>query len=129
MTSSPLRLEAGESCTSAAALAAETMHTTGESSAPGWPRTPAQAASPWTLSIPDWLSLVETDRGTLFGRRTPSPTGRSESRATRPGTVLLGQEEELIWYTPSGMDSVGAEQWASPFDFLPDWVVPLAGGC
>lgn len=127
VTSSPLRLEAGESCTSAAALAAETMHTTGEVLRTGLAEDSGAGCFPLDPEHPGLGSaLVETDRGTLFG----APDAFTNRQIGEQGHAalalwLLGQEEELIWYTPSGMDSVGAEQWASPFDFLPDWVVPL----
>ena len=39
---------------------------------------------------------------------------------------MLGQREELVWYTPSGADSAGDGQWASPTELLPGWAIPLS---
>lgn len=126
VTSTPLRLEAGDTCEAEAALAAESLHTAGEVirtdlGDPGAGCFPLQSGEPELGA-----ALVETGQGTLFG----APDAFTNRQIPQEGHAalalwLLGQSEDLIWYTPSGMDSVGADEWASPMDFLPEWVIPL----
>lgn len=73
-------------------------------------------------------ALLETQHGTLFG----SPAAFTNQHITTAGHAalalhLFGQNEQLIWYTPTGADLSGSgqEHWASPWDYIPDWVVPL----
>ncbi|GAA1136737.1 DUF4350 domain-containing protein [Nesterenkonia lutea] len=71
--------------------------------------------------------LVETSAGVLFG----SPEAFSNHDITSAGHAalalwLFGGRDELIWYTPMGLDAMSSEDWASPTDLLPGWVVPLA---
>lgn len=72
-------------------------------------------------------ALVETPAGLLFG----APEAFSNHDITEAGNAalalaLFGEREDLIWYTPMGLDAMGAEDWASPVDLLPGWVIPLA---
>ncbi len=72
-------------------------------------------------------ALVETPAGLLFG----APEAFSNHDIAQAGNAalalsLFGEREELIWYTPMGLDAMGAEEWASPTDLLPGWVIPLA---
>jgi hypothetical protein len=81
----------------------------------------------------DSYVLAETSRGVVF----TAPEAFTNQHITEEGNAalalgLLGAEEEsdaapqdLIWYTPSGADSVGDEQWGSPLDYLPEWLWPL----
>lgn len=73
-------------------------------------------------------ALLDTQHGTLFG----SPAAFTNQHITTAGHAalalhLFGQNDQLIWYTPTGADLAegGQEQWASPWDYMPDWVVPL----
>ncbi|GAA1157216.1 DUF4350 domain-containing protein [Nesterenkonia sandarakina] len=70
--------------------------------------------------------LVETDAGILFG----APAAFTNQNITDAGHAalalwLLGAEDDLIWYTPMGLDTLEDQQWASPMDFFPGWVLPL----
>ncbi len=127
LTSTPLHLEAGEGCGSEAALAAETLHTAGEVIRTSLGTVPDAGCFPLHPESPELGSvLVETGQGTLFG----APDAFTNRQIGQQGHAalalwLLGQQEDLVWYTPSGMDTAGSDQWASPWDFLPDWVIPL----
>jgi len=71
--------------------------------------------------------LLDTPNGILFG----APDAFSNSEITQAGNAalalwLFGQHEDLIWYTPMGLDTLASDDWASPTDFLPGWVLPLA---
>lgn len=76
----------------------------------------------------DAQMLIETDAGVFFG----APAAFTNQNITVAGHAalalwLFGAEEDLIWYTPMGLDTLDDQEWASPMDFLPDWVIPLAG--
>lgn len=76
--------------------------------------------------------LTETSHGMVF----TAPEAFTNQNITEEGNAalalgLLGAgpdadaAEDLIWYTPSGADTVSDQQWGSPMDYLPDWVWPL----
>ncbi|RJN31811.1 DUF4350 domain-containing protein [Nesterenkonia natronophila] len=81
----------------------------------------------------DGYVLAETSRGVVF----TAPEAFTNQHITAEGNAalalgLLGAKEgndaapqDLIWYTPSGADSVGDQQWGSPLDYLPEWLWPL----
>ncbi|TLP73284.1 DUF4350 domain-containing protein [Nesterenkonia sphaerica] len=80
----------------------------------------------------DSYVLSETTHGLVF----TAPEAFTNQHITAEGNAalalgLLGAaaeneaEQTLIWYTPSGTDQVGAQQWGSPLDYLPAWFWPL----
>ncbi|GAB3187668.1 DUF4350 domain-containing protein [Nesterenkonia suensis] len=71
-------------------------------------------------------ALASTGGGLVFG----VPDAFTNRHITTEGNAafalgLLGQQQDLIWHTPSGLDAVSSEEWASPWDFMPDWVGQL----
>lgn len=126
------------SCASEAGRAAESLRTSGTvfagdlvtddavdpcftlSSAP-------EPAGEGSEQIPS-AALLDTQHGTFFG----SPTALTNQHITTAGHAtlglhLFGQNDQLIWYTPTGADLTEStqEQWASPWDYIPTWVAPL----
>lgn len=125
MTSEEMLLEAGEHCEIEAALTAQTIETTGEFYQTGL----SEGGECFSLNPqhPDAGSaLVPTPLGTLFG----APDAFTNREIADQGHAalalqLLGQSEDLIWYTPSSADAAGDDQWLNPTDLMPGWVIPL----
>lgn len=121
-TDRPDILEAGAACPVPAAERAESLRAPGQLFTGGagcFVHDPAQGDPAH--------ALAETDAGLVFG----APDAFTNRHITAEGNAslalsLFGQEQDLIWYTPSGMDTVSSEEWASPWDFMPDWVDLLA---
>lgn len=120
-------LQAGEACSLEAAAAAESMQAEGE--------TLRSEAGCFALDADDAASsyvLAETSYGLAF----TAPEAFTNQHITAEGNAALGlgllgggtdsASGDLIWYTPSGADEVGADQWASPMDYLPGWFWPAA---
>ncbi|MDS2171193.1 hypothetical protein Q7C18_00585 [Nesterenkonia sp. CL21] len=119
-TDVPEVLDAGEDCTVPAAQRAETI------------RAPGQlydVKAGCFLGRPDPTQddvgrvLAATDAGLVFG----APDAFTNRHITSEGNAalalgLFGEQSDLIWYTPSGVDTLSADEWASPWDFMPDWV-------
>lgn len=121
-TEVPVVLESTEQCSHPAAQAAESIQTE------GWLYTGGQGCFTHTDSETDDQAhaLVVTESGVVFH----SPEAFTNQHITTAGHAalalgLFGQESDLIWYTPSQMDSISEDEWASPWDFLPQWVAPL----
>ncbi|MBO0594331.1 hypothetical protein I2485_07310 [Nesterenkonia sp. E16_7] len=116
-------LEAGAQCPVDAAVNAATVQAPGAlffSDAPG-------CFTGFTEDTGAAQMLIETEAGLLFG----GPAAFTNQNITDAGHAalalwLFGAEDDLIWYTPMGLDTLDEQQWASPMDFLPDWVIPLA---
>lgn len=124
-SSQAMLLEAGEDCAAGAALTAGPIETTGEvfrtDLSQGGGCFPLSPQHPEAGS-----ALVETEQGTLFG----APDAFTNREIVEQGHAalalqMLGQREDLVWYTPSGADGAGDGQWASPTELLPGWAIPL----
>ncbi|GAA1454207.1 DUF4350 domain-containing protein [Nesterenkonia lacusekhoensis] len=124
-SSQTMLLEAGEDCAIEAAQSAESLETTGEVFRTDLSR--GGSCFPLSPQHPDAGSaLVETEQGILFG----APDAFTNREIVTQGHAalalqMLGQREDLVWYTPSGADAAGDGQWASPTELLPDWAIPL----
>lgn len=116
-------LETGQGCRHPAAQAAESISASGGSLHADTGCFPVEE---------DAFVLSETAHGLAF----TAPEAFTNHNITRQGNAalalgLFGAEAEpsdaqqLIWYTPSGADTVGAQQWGSPLDYLPGWLWPL----
>lgn len=116
-------LEAGDRCGLPAAEAADSIRASGGSLQAGAGCFPVGA---------EGFALVET----TYGRMFTAPSAFTNQNITEQGNAalalgLLGADAgadsggTLIWYTPSGADTAGAEQWGSPLDYLPEWFWPL----
>lgn len=118
-TDLPEVLDAGEHCPVHAAVQAETIRTPGQ-------LYDTDAGCFLGRTDPDITSgrvLAATDAGLVFG----APDAFSNRHITTEGNAalalgLFGEQADLIWYMPSGVDSLGSDEWASPWDFMPDWV-------
>ncbi|MCH8559827.1 DUF4350 domain-containing protein [Nesterenkonia sp. DZ6] len=116
-------LEAGAQCPLDAAVNAATVQAPGAlfySDEPG-------CFTGFSDDAGDAQMLIETEAGVFFG----APAAFTNQNITDAGHAalalwLFGAEDDLIWYTPMGLDTLDDQQWASPMDFLPDWVTPLA---
>lgn len=116
-------LEAGAQCPVDAAVNAGTVQAPGalfSSDEPG-------CFTGFSDDAGDAQLLIETDAGVFFG----APAAFTNQNISDAGNAalalwLLGAEDDLIWYTPMGLDTLEDQQWASPMDFLPGWVIPLA---
>lgn len=81
----------------------------------------------------DGYALTETTHGVVF----TAPEAFTNQHMPQEGNAalalgLLGAgpgddaaAQDVIWYTPSGADTVTEEQWGSPLDHLPEWFWPL----
>ncbi len=117
-------LEAGSSCAHPAAEAAASIQAPGAS---------LRADSGCFPVGEEGFVLSETSHGVVF----TAPEAFTNQHITEEGNAALalglfgiGPEDDaaaahLIWYTPSGADTVGEQQWGSPLDYLPEWVWPL----
>lgn len=135
-------IEAGEACEIPAARTAETIQSPGTS----WVPESATGQDCFPVSGEDAGEdqatghvLTQTPQGLVF----TAPEAFTNQHIVEEGNaalalgLLAGTDAaaqsggdgsgELIWYTPSGADAVGSEDWASPLDFLPDWLWPLMG--
>lgn len=120
-------LETGEACSVEAAAAAESIQAEGQTL-----RSEAGCFAVDSDESSSGFALAETSYGLAF----TAPEAFTNQHITAEGNAALGlgllgakadsASEDLIWYTPSGADSVGADQWASPMDYLPGWFWPLA---
>lgn len=116
-------LQAGAQCPVDAAVNAGTVQAPGAlfySDSPG-------CFTGFTDDAGDAQMLIESEAGLFFG----GPSAFTNQNITDAGHAalalwLFGAEDDLIWYTPMSLDTLDGEQWASPMDFLPDWVLPLA---
>lgn len=119
-------LTSGDQCRHPAATAAESIQAPGES----------LAATEGCFEVPGSPSgfvLTEVSAGTVF----TAPEAFTNQHITAEGNAALalnlltdGQadDQQLIWYTPSGADiddDADSTTWASPFDYLPRWFDPL----
>ena len=121
-------LEAGQHCTIEAALTAQSIRAPGETLRGDTGCFVAESADDVT-----GFALAETSHGLAF----TAPEAFTNQHITEAGNSalalgLLGAAPEapagdLIWYTPSGADAAGADQWESPIDYLPLWFWPLTG--
>ncbi|MDZ5076259.1 DUF4350 domain-containing protein [Nesterenkonia sp. HG001] len=117
-TELPELLETGEACSVAPAERAEAIR------APGQLFTGGTGCFVHDSEEGDSAhALAETGGGLVFG----APEAFTNRHITSEGNAalalgLFGQQQDLIWYTPSGMDSLASDEWASPWDFMPDWV-------
>lgn len=117
-------LEAGSACRHPAAQAAESVQTPGETliADSGCFPLPGAADSSGEAAY----ALAETEHGWAF-----SAAGAFTNRhITSEGNAalalqLLGTDEHLIWYTPSPEETAEAEDWESPLDHAPGWVIPM----
>lgn len=116
-------LEAGTECAHPAAQAAQSIQAEGGSLESEYGCFPVGDAG---------YALVDTPLGLVF----TLPEAFTNQNITQQGNAalalgLLGartvpaDSAPLIWYTPSGADAVDADQWGSPFDYLPAWFWPL----
>ncbi|MGJ9373953.1 DUF4350 domain-containing protein [Nesterenkonia sp. CF4.4] len=116
-------LEAGAQCPVDAAVNASTVQAPGAlfySDEPG-------CFTGFSDDAGDAQMLIETDAGVFFG----GPAAFTNQNISDAGHAalalwLFGAEDDLIWYTPMGLDTLEDQQWASPMDLLPGWVIPLA---
>ena len=124
-------------CSSGPAQAAESLHAPGANFAvdpsAGSGSTSGQAAElggcfPVTTDDDETqYALISTDEAVLFASPDAFTNRNIEDQGNAALALgLFGANEELIWYTPSGADHLAADEWASPWDFLPDWVAPLS---
>ncbi|WP_150460764.1 DUF4350 domain-containing protein [Nesterenkonia ebinurensis] len=117
----PQELEAGSECAHPAAEAAESVQSPG--------RSLQVDTGCFPMEDGESFVLAETESGMAF----TAPEAFTNQRITDAGNAalalgLLGGSpahddvsSSLIWYTPSGADTVGADQWDSPLDHLPGW--------
>lgn len=116
-------VEAGTGCEHPAAQTAESLRASGASLHTGSGCFPVGE---------DAFVLSETSHGLMF----TAPEAFTNQNITEQGNAalalgLLGAgtdsagADSVIWYTPSGADTVGADQWGSPLDYLPGWFWPL----
>lgn len=123
-TGVPEELDVGAQCPSPAGQAAESIQTEGTLFAAD--EGCFTAGDPSGEETEELHALVVTQDGVLFD----SPEAFTNGDITTAGHAalalgLFGQQDDLIWYTPSGLDAVDDDQWASPWDFMPSWVGPL----
>ncbi|TLQ00319.1 hypothetical protein FEF26_01780 [Nesterenkonia salmonea] len=116
-------LDAGGTCAHPAAEAASSIQAPGSS----------LRADAGCFAVDDGsYVLSETSHGVVF----TAPEAFTNQHITEEGNAALalgllgaGPENDsaasLIWYTPSGADTVDDQQWGSPLDYLPDWAWPL----
>lgn len=116
-------LESGNECAHPAAQTAQSIHASGGS----------LDAENGCFPVGDaGYALVDTPMGLVF----TAPEALTNQHITAQGNAalalgLLGAQpapadsSTLIWYTPSGADAVGTEQWGSPLEILPTWFWPL----
>lgn len=119
-------LEAGDSCRTEAAAAAESIQAEGQSLLGRTGCFPVGSGGDTEGYV-----LTETSYGLAF----TAPQAFTNQHITAQGNAalvlgLLGVSQDsaadsIIWYTPSGADSVGADEWESPLDYLPGWFWPL----
>lgn len=119
--------EAGDQCRLEAGLAGESLQ------APGATLTAERGCFPY--GSPDSggpaYALAETSYGPAFS--APSAFTNQHIASQGHAAVALGLlgahpgsgPTDLIWYTPSGADAAGTQQWDSPWDHLPGWVWPV----
>lgn len=120
-------LEAGETCRVEPAAAAESIQAEGETL-----RSRSGCFAAGYDGAAGGYVLAETSYGLAF----TAPEAFTNQHITAEGNAALGlnllggspgsSSADLIWYTPSGADSVGADQWESPMDYLPGWFWPMA---
>lgn len=123
---SPAVLSAGTECSIEAAETAESIAAPGETIAGTSGCFPADSEG----ESPGYV-LTDTEAGLTF----TAPAAFSNQRITSEGNAALalglfgaesgGGSSTLIWYTPSGADALGSDDWASPLDYLPNWAYPL----
>lgn len=88
----------------------------------------AESADGEPADVPEGASyaLVPTATGVIFG----APEAFTNRRIPDAGHAalalnLFGNSSELIWYTPSGADLSGPNEWGSPTQLIPNWLIPL----
>lgn len=125
----PTTLEASQVCGVEAASSAERLRAPGgslQTEAGCFPVEPpaddsaegyalAQTSSGWAFTAPD-----------AFTNQHITEAGNAALALGLLGADATSDDVDLIWYTPTGADATGAQQWSSPLDHLPQWFWPLA---